>query len=87
MFLTKTPKFVSAQTQHFLAAADRIPSPQRCLNDEEERPLSLTHILHHHSLYRTVGWRVFPMSRPHTFLHFYCFNHRNVESGARRTER
>ena len=28
---------VSAQAQHFLAAADRIPSPQRCLNDEEER--------------------------------------------------
>ena len=28
---------VSAQTQHFLAAAGRIPSPQRRLNDEEER--------------------------------------------------
>jgi hypothetical protein len=27
---------VSAQTQHFLAAAGRIPSPQRRLNDEEE---------------------------------------------------
>ena len=28
---------VSAQTQHFLAAAGRIPGPQRRLNDEEER--------------------------------------------------
>ena len=28
---------VSAQTQDFLAAADRIPSPQPRLNDEEER--------------------------------------------------
>ena len=28
---------VSAQTQHFLAAAGRIPSPQRRLNDQEER--------------------------------------------------